>query len=105
MAPISVMLARHAAAFMLAFALAGFAQAQCYEPLGSDLMKPVKNIIDFLVVIAYPIGFFMIVYMGVKWIISEGPEDRENARRGVIYVIIGLILLRSAFYLVTYLLC
>lgn len=105
MAPRSVRLARHAAALMMAFAIAGLVQAQCYEPLGSDLMKPVKNIKEFLEKISYPIGFFMIVYMGIKWIISEGPEDRENARRGVIYVVIGLILLKSAVELVTYLLC
>jgi len=90
---------------MLALALGGFAQAQCYEPLGSPIMAPIQNMINFLNTIAYPIGFFMIVYMGIKWIISEGPEDRENSRRGVIYVMIGLIMLKATFYLVEYLLC
>ncbi len=55
--------------------------------------------------IGNPIGFFMLAYMGVKWIVAEGPQDVENARRGVIYVVIGLILLKVSHPLVVYLLC
>ena len=58
-----------------------------------------------LMTMGAPIGLVMMIYMGVKWVLAEGPEDRENSRRAVIYIIIGLIMLRTAHPLVEYLLC
>jgi hypothetical protein len=80
---------------------AGAACAQtCGEPLSA---------VDYIKVqlqeMGVPIAFFMMLYMGIKWITAEGPEDRENARRGIIYVIIGTIMLVAGESLIEYLLC
>jgi len=63
------------------------------------------NIATMLTTIGNACAYFMMVYMGMKWMMAEDPEGRENARRGVIYIVIGLILLRSSSPLVLYLLC
>ena len=64
-----------------------------------------NDIMQMLQTIGYPIGIFMVAYMGIKWMLAEGPQDRENARRGIIYVVIGLILLQVSVKLVYFLLC
>jgi len=63
------------------------------------------NIMIWLQQIGYPLALFMMAYMGIKWVMAEGPEPRENARRGVIYVVIGIILLRGGVQLAYNLLC
>jgi len=64
-----------------------------------------SRIITVLTTIGYPIGVFMMVYMGTKWIVAEGPEDRENARRGIIYVFIGILMFQTVSPFVVYMLC
>jgi|GEM_PF-6225810 len=80
--------------------LADTVSAQCANNLPTLL-----NVMVWLQQIGWPLAFFMLVYMGIKWMISEGPQERENARRGVIYVIIGLLLLVGGVELVYNLLC
>jgi len=89
----------HAAPIIL-LALTEMAAAQC-----GTTLEATTEIILALTTIGFPIGLFMMIYMGIKWIMAEGAEDRENARRGIIYVVSGLILLRAAAPTITYLVC
>jgi hypothetical protein len=68
-------------------------------------LDAVDKIQTYLSTIGVPLAWFMAAYMGVKWIVSESPEERENARRGIIYIIIGVIILRTADSLTLYLFC
>ncbi len=87
-------------ALALLSVLPACASATCYASIPAiDYMQ------DQLQAIGWPIGWFMVALMGIKWIISEGPEAREDARRGVIYVVIGLILLMTAESLTIMLFC
>jgi type IV secretory pathway VirB2 component (pilin) len=63
------------------------------------------NISVMLTTIGNACGVVMIIYMGLKWMLADDPQGRENARRGIIYIIIGLIILRVASALVYYLMC
>ncbi|MFH0862510.1 MAG: pilin [Candidatus Altiarchaeota archaeon] len=81
------------------------ASALACWPASTDLRDKLTEIINQLLTLGSPIAFLMMVYMGIKWYMAEGPEDRENARRGIIYVVIGLIMLRGAQEFVHYLLC
>ena len=83
------------------FFLSQNALAQCTAYITQDL----RNVMDYLRQIGYPIAFFMMIYVSIKWITAEGPEDRENGRRGIIYIIIGILLLRTGDDLVWSLLC
>lgn len=46
--------------------------------------------------VAYSLGWLMMVLMGVKWIIADSPNDRAEAKKGMIYIVIGLLLVASA---------
>jgi hypothetical protein len=96
--------ARNRAILLLASA-ASTVQAQCAITLSPAVGRAFTEVIVSIQTIGYPIGFIMMIYMGVRWFLAEGPEDRENARRGVIYIIIGIMLLRTADPLINYLLC
>jgi drug/metabolite transporter superfamily protein YnfA len=56
-------------------------------------------------IISGPLGFLMVILLGIKWMVAEGPEERENARRGIIYVVIGMLLVRASWDLTIMLLC
>ncbi|MFH1403161.1 MAG: hypothetical protein ABIH11_02710 [Candidatus Altiarchaeota archaeon] len=47
----------------------------------------------------------MITFEGAKYITSTSAEERESNRRGVIYVVIGIILINVAVDLVSYFMC
>lgn len=51
------------------------------------------------------LAVLFMVLNGIKWIIADGPEDREDAKKGIIYTIIGLILLGAAYQFIYYLMC
>ena len=50
--------------------------------------------------LAYALGWLMMVLMGIKWIIADSPNERAEAKKGMIYVIIGLLVVRSACNLI-----
>jgi hypothetical protein len=101
----SISLSVNSRAFLILQVLAPVVSAVCSTTEMPGGGTAIQKIQDMLTRIGYPIAFVMMVYMGAKWIISEGPEDRENARRGVIYIVIALIMLRASAAFVRYLLC
>jgi len=86
-------------ALALTFLLSGSALAACLANIPT--MNRVQNMMQTM---GYPLAFIMMLYMGLKWMTAETPSDRENARRGVIYIVIGVILLRVANQVILYLL-
>ncbi len=46
--------------------------------------------------VALALGYLMMVLMGIKWIIADSPNDRADAKKGMMYVVIGLLLVASA---------
>lgn len=46
--------------------------------------------------LAYALGWLMMVIMGVKWIIADSPNERADAKKGMIYIVIGLLIVRSS---------
>jgi len=37
------------------------------------------------------LAVLMFSFQGLRWVLSESPEDRAEAKKGMIYVIVGLI--------------
>lgn len=60
------------------------------------------NLIHILGGIAVAASVFLIMVHGLKWMTAEDSEGRDNARRGIIYVFIGLILVMVAATLASY---
>jgi hypothetical protein len=50
--------------------------------------------------LAYALGWMMMVIMGVKWIIADSPNERADAKKGMIYIVIGLLVVRSSGQLI-----
>jgi hypothetical protein len=46
--------------------------------------------------VAYALGWLMMVLMGLKWIISESANERAEAKKGMIYIVVGLLIVTSA---------
>ena len=46
--------------------------------------------------LAYALAWIMMVLMGVKWIIADSPNERAEAKKGMIYIVIGLLVVVSA---------
>lgn len=52
-----------------------------------------------LLVVVILLAFFVIVYAGFRWITSEGDKERVvNARRTIIYALIGLLIAFLSFF-------
>jgi len=62
----------------------------------------IKLIIQYLLVFAGIVAIFIIVQSGAKFVLSSGdPKKVEEARNGLIYALLGLLLIAAAFFLVS----
>jgi uncharacterized membrane protein len=46
--------------------------------------------------VAFALAWLMMVLMGVKWIVADSPNERAEAKKGMIYIVIGLLIVVSA---------
>jgi len=51
------------------------------------------------------LAMVLMVFEGIKWMTAESPEDREDAKRGIIYIIIGLVMLAASYSFIFFLFC
>lgn len=58
-----------------------------------------------LLTAAAALGTLLIAVQGLRWIISESPQGRAEAKKGIIWTIIGLIIAYLAVNLVCGLYC
>ncbi|MFH1054969.1 MAG: pilin [Candidatus Altiarchaeota archaeon] len=72
---------------LLAFTLLQTITATTSADTASNIMA--------LLPVAYALGWLMMVILGIKWIVAESPNDRAEAKKGMIYVIIGLLVVAS----------
>ncbi len=62
--------------------------------------KQFCGVIDLLRYSAMFVGVIMLILHGIKWMVSEDVEGRLDAKRGIVYVIFGLIVIVAASALV-----
>lgn len=61
---------------------------------GSGLMSAIRTIINVLLIFASLVAVIMIIYGGVRYIISRGDEDEAAAAKNtILYAVIGLIVI------------
>lgn len=89
-------------AFLLFYSPMVYATS-CCDP--SAVSPELQEIVNELPKVAAALGALMLAILGVKWIMSENPQEREDAKKGIIYVIIGLLLVTMAGTLVTEIYC
>ena len=94
------------AAFLLFYSQIVYAVSTTTIACDTSLISPeLLEIVDELPKVAGALGALMLGILGVKWVMSENPQEREDAKKGVTYVIIGLLLVSMATVLVDWLYC
>ncbi len=58
-----------------------------------------------LTTVAAALGTLMIAVQGLRWITSETPQDRADAKKGLTYILIGLLIVAITACLVEGLYC
>jgi hypothetical protein len=66
----------------------------------SATSDPLDEASDAIQKIGAAAAVLMFSIQGLKWVTSETPADRAEAKKGMIYVIVGLIFLKLAFNVV-----
>ena len=67
--------------------------------LKTAIIDVIKKVLDFMTLIAV----VMIVIAGIRYIISQGEEgEKDKAKKMIIYVVIGLVIILAARAIVTF---
>ena len=69
--------------------------------VSADIIETIGGINNLLYGIAAGIAILMITIHAIKWKTASSPADREEAKRGIINVILGLIIIIIAASLVS----
>lgn len=73
-------------------------------PLPISFTSAIHDLEDILTDVGSALAVLMIAIEGVRWTAAQSPQDRESAKKGIIYIVAGLGLLVSSENLVSYLL-
>jgi len=52
-----------------------------------------KSTMASLNTFAYSLGWLMLCIMGVRWIVAENASERGDAKKGMIYIMVALLIL------------
>ena len=63
------------------------------------------DLVGSLCQLADALGLLIISLMGAKWIVADSAQERAEAKKGIIYVIVGLLVVHSMATLVDRLYC
>ena len=67
----------------------------------ADIIKVMKGVIQFILVIAFVIAFIMLLIGGIRWILAGGDEKSvEKARNTITAALIGLVVVLVAYALI-----
>jgi hypothetical protein len=81
--------------------LSNFAIAQ---PLPPE-MSEITSLTNGIATVAGSLGALMLAYAGLRWLMADGPQERDDARKTIIYIIIGLLVVSATTDLVHALYC
>lgn len=54
---------------------------------------------------AAALGALLILIMGIRWIMADSAQERQEAKRGILYVVIGLLIVYSVDQIIQTLYC
>ncbi|MBD3388238.1 MAG: hypothetical protein GF416_04090 [Candidatus Altiarchaeales archaeon] len=66
------------------------------SPMASASTQGILNLVGGLRCLAYALGWLMIVVLGLRYIVADNPSDRQDAKKGMIYVLVAVLVVRSA---------
>ncbi|MBU0762444.1 MAG: pilin [Candidatus Altiarchaeota archaeon] len=56
---------------------------------------PIPSWVGGLVSVAAALAWLMMVLLGIKWIVADSANERAEAKKGMIYVVLGLLVVAS----------
>jgi len=60
-----------------------------------------SNVIGLIFLVAIILAFFVVIYGGLRWILSGGDKSKiQTARQTIVFAIIGLIVLFLSYFIV-----
>jgi len=63
-------------------------------------MSQVVELNQGLKTVAAALGVLIITHAGLRWIAAGSPQERDDAKKTIVYVIVGLIIVNMSEYLV-----
>ena len=64
--------------------------------LASESQAAAPSWVPGLRSIALALGWLMMIIMGIKWLLADSPNERADAKKGMTYIIVGLLIVASA---------
>lgn len=53
----------------------------------------IGSMVPRLKVLAATLGWFLMILCGVRWIIADSPNDKADAKKGMMYIVVGMLLI------------
>jgi type IV secretory pathway VirB2 component (pilin) len=76
------------------------------NPGGGDIRTAILNVLKFVLTFLALLAIIFIVVAGIRLIVSQGEEEqKEKAKKTILYVIIGLIVILFARVIVGFFTC
>jgi hypothetical protein len=75
------------------------------SPTLPEGMQEIWNLVDAVKTISSALGAVVITYAGIRWLVSESPSEREDAKKTIIYVVMALIVVSMTKELVDAIYC
>lgn len=73
--------------------------------VGSVSSDEMSDLVESLKTIAAALGILLIAIQGLKYVTAESPDDRAEAKKGLIWIIVGLLVAAVSAALVCGLYC
>ena len=68
----------------------------------TSVVAMLETVINWVLAVAGALAALMLIYGGIKYILSSGDEKRtESAKKTILYAIIGIIVITAAYFLVS----
>lgn len=61
----------------------------------ADVIQPTTKLV-------YALGWLMLTVLGMKWIVAESTQERLDAKKGMIYIVVGLLVVRVICNLIAF---
>ena len=62
----------------------------------ATMVSQLQDVNSGLKTVASALGVLIIVYAGIKWVMADSPQERDDAKKTIIYVIVGLLVVANA---------
>ncbi|MDD5112181.1 MAG: pilin [Candidatus Altiarchaeota archaeon] len=82
--------------FFIGISLVAFAGCAVAMTAMTSVVTQLQEVNTGLRTVASALGVLVISYAGIRWIMADSPQERDDAKKTIIYVIIGLLVVAAS---------